>query len=122
MSAKVKNILVVGATGRQGRALIAALRPPSDPDASEPNWPYHLLALTRKTTSPAAKQLSLEPHVTVVQGDLNEIESIRNVFEAAKGKGGVWGVFVVLAFPGLGANADGEERQGKVRIVNSHWL
>lgn len=27
---------------------------------------------------------------------------------------GIWGVFAVLAFPGLGASADGEERQGKM--------
>jgi hypothetical protein len=38
---------------------------------------------------------------------------MRKVYEDAKGSGGIWGVFCVLAFPGLGANADGEERQGK---------
>lgn len=30
-------------------------------------------------------------------------------------EGGFWGVFVVLQFPGLGVDASGEERQGKVR-------
>lgn len=103
--------MVTGATGQQGKALIQALRPN---DNSTPT--FHVLALTRKATSPSAKDLGLEKHVTVVEGDLDSPESIRKIFEAAKDNGGVWGVFCVLAYPGLGANADGEERQGKVRV------
>ena len=109
-----KTILVLGATGKQGRSLIDALRPsdttPSDGDK------FNLLALTRNATAPAARRLASEPHVKVVQGDLDSADSIRKVFDAAGGKGSIWGVFSVLAFPGLGANADGEERQGIVRI------
>ncbi|KAG5643310.1 hypothetical protein DXG03_001194 [Asterophora parasitica] len=114
MSAKV--ILVTGATGKQGKALIAALRSASADgtvvEGAEPN-PFHVLALTRSLDSVTAKQLSHEKHVEVVQGDLDNAQSLRKVFEDAKAKGGVWGVFCVLAFPGLGANADGEEKQGK---------
>lgn len=104
----VRQILVTGATGRQGKALISALRTKEDN-------PFHILALTRNASSPAAEALRLERHVTVIEGNLDSTESIRNVFEDAKAEGGVWGVFVVLAFPGLGARADGEEWQGKVR-------
>jgi hypothetical protein len=60
-------------------------------------------------------------HVTVVQGDLDSPESIRRIFEDQKDKGGIWGVFSVLAFPGLGANADGEERQGKVTMFAGNF-
>ncbi|KAF9455498.1 NAD(P)-binding protein [Collybia nuda] len=105
-----KQILVTGATGRQGSALISALRPQGD---TTDDGSFHVLAMTRKATSPAAKKLSLEKHVTVVEGNLDNPDSVKEVFEEAKEKGGIWGVFCVLAFPGLGANADGEEKQGK---------
>lgn len=100
--------MITGATGQQGRALIATLRP--EPDA-EPT--FHVLALTRSATRPAAKKLALEKHVTIVEGDMMSVESTRKVFEDAKESGGIWGVFCVIAFPGLGAKADGEEQQGK---------
>ena len=119
-----KCVLVTGATGRQGRSLIASLlsTPPLESGANTaPGEPtFHILALTRKSTSPAAKQLSLEKNVTVVEGNLDSADSIRKIFEGAKTHGGVWGVFCVLAFPGLGANADGEENQGKVRVSVLH--
>ncbi|CAK5266301.1 unnamed protein product [Mycena citricolor] len=102
-----KLVLVTGATGKQGQALIRALS--SDPE-------FHVWALTRAPTSPTVTQLkTASPHVTVVHGNLDTANSIRKIFDDAKASefGGVWGVFVVLAFPGLGANADGEERQGK---------
>ncbi|CAL1699637.1 unnamed protein product [Somion occarium] len=97
-----RKILVTGATGKQGRALISSLR---DSD-------FRILALTRNPSSPSALPLKSHPHVELVQGDLDKPETIRKIFEDAGGKGSIWGVFVVLAFPGLGANADGEEKQG----------
>ncbi|KAG5352465.1 hypothetical protein C0989_002175 [Termitomyces sp. Mn162] len=111
---ETKILLVTGATGKQGKALISAIQT----DTTKPS-PFHILALTRNPRSPAAKQLSAletkngNENVEVVEGDLDNADSVRRVFEDAKKKGGVWGVFCVLAFPGLGANADGEERQGK---------
>lgn len=104
-----KTILVLGATGKQGASLVAALRPAdADADAQE----FQLLALTRSPTSPAARRLASQPHVKVVEANLDAPASLRKVFDDAGGRGSIWGVFVVLAFPGLGANADGEERQG----------
>jgi len=100
-----RKVLVTGATGKQGRSFIEALRDSED---------FQLLALTRDTASPAAKALaSSEPHVTVVQGSLDSEESIRKVFvDHGGGEEGIWGVFMVLAFPGLGASGEGVEKQG----------
>ncbi|KAH8429356.1 uncharacterized protein LDX57_007022 [Aspergillus melleus] len=108
-----KNILVTGATGQQGASLIAALRPSEDANATSE---YHVLALTRSKSTSSADRLSQEKHVTVVEGDLNNRTSAIRVFEDAKNRegGSIWGVFMVLAFPGLGKNADGEEAQGKL--------
>ncbi|KAF7345742.1 NmrA-like family domain-containing protein 1 [Mycena venus] len=109
-----KVILVTGATGKQGRALIHALKLGDTESNVEPE--FHVLALTRTVSSPAANEVAAHntQHVTVVQGTLDSADDIRKIFEDAKReRGGVWGVFCVLAFPGLGANADGEEKQGK---------
>ncbi|KAJ7671048.1 hypothetical protein B0H17DRAFT_1335528 [Mycena rosella] len=110
-----KLILVTGATGKQGRALIQALRL-GDIEATSTEPEFHVWALTRTVSSPGANQIAAHNvrHVTVVPGNLDSPETVRKLFEDAKrGRGGIWGVFCVLAFPGLGANADGEEKQGK---------
>lgn len=113
--AATKIILVTGATGRQGKAFIYALRSLCEPESgdSSTNPTFHVLALTRRAGSPVAKELATEKHVTITQADLDSPGSVRKVFDE-RGKGGIWGVFCVLAFPGLGKNADGEETQGKV--------
>ncbi|KIJ22130.1 hypothetical protein PAXINDRAFT_165397 [Paxillus involutus ATCC 200175] len=113
-----KTILVTGATGKQGRALIDTLgrssSAGSEDQTQSPDHAFRVLALTRQTSSPGAQRLAREEHVEVLEGDLDSPESIRKIFEDRKDKGGIWGVYCVLAFPGLGANADGEERQGKM--------
>ncbi|KAJ7633621.1 NAD(P)-binding protein [Mycena polygramma] len=111
-----KNILVTGATGHQGRALIRALHESHAQPAAETQLDgFHVLALTRSPTSPAAQALvaAYPGFVTLVQGDLESAEAVRKIFEQFKESGGIWGVFCVLAYPGLGANADSEEKQGK---------
>ncbi|KAF9225404.1 NAD(P)-binding protein [Gyrodon lividus] len=113
-----KTILVTGATGKQGRALIERLgrssSAGSDDQTQSPEPLFRVLALTRQTSSPSAQRLAKEEHVEVLEGDLDSQESIRKIFEDRKDNGGIWGVYCVLAYPGLGANADGEERQGKM--------
>jgi hypothetical protein len=54
-----------------------------------------------------------------VSADLNEIQQLRTVFENAMSSstGRIWGVFVALAFPGMGVSAEGEEKQAKVSWV-----
>jgi uncharacterized protein YbjT (DUF2867 family) len=121
-----RTILVAGATGKQGSALIRALLAlnsrASARDDDSPETPFHIYALTRKADTARAQQWAGEAAVTVVEGDLDRPASISQIFQDAKAGGdggGIWGVFAVLAFPGLGAAADGEERQGKVRIEES---
>ncbi len=93
----VKRILVTGATGKQGGALIEALL------SSQPTPPFSIVALTRSLSSARAKSLSSKPNVTLVQGDLNDCKAI---FQKT---GPVWGVFSVQANL-LGKD---EETQGK---------
>jgi NAD(P)-dependent dehydrogenase (short-subunit alcohol dehydrogenase family) len=109
----MRNIFVAGATGKQGQALIRALLHPTEPS---PEQDWHIIALTRKASSPAAKGLAeANPsNLTVVEGDLENRDSIVKIFEDVKKEDGIWGVFCVLAFPGMGVEASGEERQGKV--------
>ncbi|KAF2443867.1 NAD(P)-binding protein [Karstenula rhodostoma CBS 690.94] len=66
------EILVVGATGKQGHATIAALEalPPQTP-------PIRIFALTRSLTSPKAQALQEEfPSIELVRGDLAEPQPI----------------------------------------------
>lgn len=110
-----RRILVVGATGKQGRAVIEHLSS-SKSTASTPS--FEILALTRKPDSPSAQSLkSLSSSINLVQGDLDDVNSVRKVFGDRGGKESIWGVFCALQFPGLGANADAEEQQGMVRHI-----
>lgn len=114
-----RNILVVGATGLQGRAFIeASLLDAASEDSKAGQM--RILAMTRSAGSAAARTLastyaSQSERMTLVEADLDKPDSVRKVFQDAQGHGGLWGVFLVLAFPGLGADATGEEKQGKVR-------
>jgi len=93
------------------------LHPPPSLAPPELGTQYHIYALTRHISSQAVRNLATEgENVTLVEGDLNSPASIRKIFENAKESenGGIWGVYVVLQYPGLGANADGEEAQGKM--------
>ncbi|KAF5987978.1 hypothetical protein FBULB1_1728 [Fusarium bulbicola] len=70
-----RNILVVGATGQQGKATIDALY------KTLGSWPgcedISILALTRSITSPKAQALQKEyPSITLVQGDTQTPQSI----------------------------------------------
>ncbi|KAL6864018.1 NAD(P)-binding protein [Trichoderma novae-zelandiae] len=115
-----RNIVVTGATGRQGRAFIHALFNPSTANgADDPE--YHVWAVTRNPTSPATSSL-LEAeqrhakNITAIQGDLNNAARIKDIFSQVAAEGGVFGAFIVLAYPGLGNEGDEEERQGKMLV------
>ena len=122
------KILVVGATGKQGTAFIRALsQGPGEP----PIFPVRILALTRNPASPKALALQKDrPWVELIRGNLDSRDSIRQVFVRAGGKGAVWGVYMVLAYAGLGESTEGEAVQGIVRITrvcavrggDAHWL
>ncbi|KDQ59066.1 hypothetical protein JAAARDRAFT_192618 [Jaapia argillacea MUCL 33604] len=76
-------ILVIGATGAQGLAVISALLAPSEDGAPSP---YAVRALTRNTESGRAKELKAKG-VEVVQGSFYDFPT---VFDALKGVYGAW--------------------------------
>lgn len=137
-----RNILVTSATGKQASGLIKTFlawpspSPRAQSATSTPITPcfppqldnrlvtdeheYHIYALTRRASSVSAKSLGVSKaardRLHIVQGDLNDRRSIERVFETIKNEdGGIFGVFAVLPFPGLGVEAHQEERMGKVR-------
>jgi uncharacterized protein YbjT (DUF2867 family) len=89
-----KTVLVTGATGRQGGAVIRNLRPGG----------WKLRALTRNPAGSAARELQNQG-VEVVQGDLEDPASLERAVR------GVYGVYSVQDFWSVGARR--EVQQGK---------
>ncbi|RFU27102.1 hypothetical protein B7463_g9230, partial [Scytalidium lignicola] len=105
----MKSILITGATGRQGSAVIDALI--SAQAENNSLEPMHILAVTRNRNSGAAKALASKPNVSIIEGDLSDADAI---FDQATGDGSsIWGVFAVLI------NSDEEEKQGKALVTAS---
>jgi uncharacterized protein YbjT (DUF2867 family) len=96
--ASLRSILVTGATGKQGGAVIKSLT--DSPPASL----FKLFALTRNAESSSAKALAAKSNVTIIPGDLNSPEAI------FKQTGRVYGVYSVQ-LPGKE-----EEVQGKALV------
>ena len=89
-----KTILITGATGKQGGAVLQHLQ----------GGAFKLRALTRKPESDAAQALAAEG-IEVLQGDLDDVESLKAALK------GVWGVFAVQNT--WEAGVEREEEQGK---------
>jgi uncharacterized protein YbjT (DUF2867 family) len=89
-----KTVLVTGATGRQGGAVVRHMLAKG----------WKLRALSRKTSSHAAQALARQG-VEVVQGDLEDPSSV------ASATAGVYGVYSVQDFWAVGARR--EVQQGK---------
>ena len=94
MSNADKIVLVTGATGRQGGAVIRHMLPKG----------WRLRALTRNPAAQAAKELARQG-VEVVQGDLEDPPSLERVCR------GVYGIYSVQDFWAVGAKR--EVQQGK---------
>ena len=62
--AQLRRLVVTGATGKQGGALINALLAQSTPQ-------FEIYALTRDKNSAKAQSLSRQPNVRVIQGDFD---------------------------------------------------
>ena len=108
---ETRNILVTGATGKQGSALVHAL-------LATDEGLYNVLALTRDaSSSPARLLLERErdhaDRIKLVEGNLEDETSMRQIFAQAALQRGIWGVFAVIAYPGLGKDSKPEEKQGK---------
>ncbi|KAG9253973.1 uncharacterized protein F5Z01DRAFT_723883 [Emericellopsis atlantica] len=93
-----KNLLITGATGKQGGAVVASIL------ACEQASSFNIIGVTRDSTSNGAKKLASLPGVSVVEGSFSDIPAI-----FAK-VGPVWGVFSVQV------NSDDEERSGKAMV------
>jgi uncharacterized protein YbjT (DUF2867 family) len=98
MSVSQKTILVTGATGKQGGAVITNIL------ASSHASSFKIIAVTRDAATPRSRRLASLPGVSVVEGDLSDIPRI-----FAK-TGPVWGVY------GVQVNSDEEERHGKALV------
>lgn len=78
-----RSILVTGATGKQGGAVVDALL------ASPRHSDFTIYALTRSVDSMSAKSLAVKSeNIKLVHGDLNHVDLI---FEAAPEP--YWGIF-----------------------------
>jgi NAD(P)-dependent dehydrogenase (short-subunit alcohol dehydrogenase family) len=119
----IRTVFIIGATGKQGRAAIHSLLRPSRTGAEGDDAvaDYHVLALTRDASSPAAKALfeaekEYADKITVVQQNLDDAAAVRKIFaEATQNNAPLWGIFVVLAYPGLGSKTTPEGAHGRVR-------
>lgn len=94
MSNADRTVLVTGATGRQGGAVIRHMLPEG----------WRLRALTRNPDSHAAKELARQG-VEIVQGDLEDAASLDRACR------GVYGIYSVQDFWSVGARR--EVQQGK---------
>jgi uncharacterized protein YbjT (DUF2867 family) len=94
MPSPTKTVVITGATGQQGGALIRALA----------GQGFALRAVTRKPQSDAAQALAKQG-VEIVVGDLDDAESLKPALQ------GAWGAFGVQNT--WEAGVEREEEQGK---------
>lgn len=72
-----QDILIVGATGQQGRAVIKALSVSALITRDNPNPPFRILALTRSASSPKSVELlATYPHIVAVEGDMSNAKAL----------------------------------------------
>jgi uncharacterized protein YbjT (DUF2867 family) len=107
-----RSLLITGATGKQGGAVIDALL--ASPKPNE----FTILAVTRDPTSAGAQRLAAKsPHIKLVKGDLDAVPAL---FEEAQkmSAGKIWGVFSVQAVMSKGGDlADQPEvKQGEALV------
>ena len=100
----VKSLLITGATGNQGGAIVKALLESSDASAA-----FTILALSRNIHSASAAALAAKfPAVKLVEGSLDEPHAIFSRVATP-----IWGVFSVQNSMIRGSSNEIEERQGK---------
>ncbi|KAK4691940.1 hypothetical protein P7C71_g5170, partial [Lecanoromycetidae sp. Uapishka_2] len=106
--ASPKSILVLGATGKQGKKVIETLLSSEHKDA------FTILALTRNPESPSAKALTAKSStIKIIKGNLNDVPAILKAALEATGDTPIWGVFSVQQAIQDGATQETETKQGK---------
>ncbi|KAI1827435.1 hypothetical protein F4861DRAFT_535998 [Xylaria intraflava] len=107
-----KVILVTGATGKQGGAVINAL-------LNLKNEDFAIVAVTRDALKPGARKLkAAHPQIKLAQGDLDDVPALFREAQKVAEKP-IWGVYSVQVSMGKGVTAEGEIRQGKALIDES---
>ena len=102
-----KHLLITGATGKQGGAVIAALL------ASRSAADFVIYAVTRDPSSASATTLASKSNVKLVKGNLDAPEAL---FKSAGVP--IWGVFSVQIPIGGGQSTETEQRQG-IELVDA---
>ncbi|KAK9774339.1 hypothetical protein SCAR479_08944 [Seiridium cardinale] len=107
-----KVVLITGATGKQGGAVIDALL---KLNASK----FTILAVTRNATGGGAKKLAQKsPSIKIVQGDLDDCPALFDEAQRVE-SAPIWGVYSVQISMGKGVTMDSEVAQGKALIDES---
>lgn len=101
-----KPLLVLGATGKQGKKLVDTLLASSES--------FTILALTRNPDSPSAKALAAKSDtIKLVKGNLDDVPAVfKAALETTNGSP-IWGVFSVQQAVQDGATQERETKQGK---------
>ncbi|KAI1060913.1 hypothetical protein LB507_010153 [Fusarium sp. FIESC RH6] len=108
-----RALLITGATGKQGSAVINALLAKDSSD-------FVLLAATRNKESPSAKKLAAKSsNIKLIEGDLDSIPALFQAAKQAAGSVPIWGVYSVQLSMGKGVTLEGEVRQGKGLVDES---
>lgn len=113
-----KAILITGATGKQGGAVLKHLA--THPTSSE----YTLLAVTRDAKSASAQRITQQyPTVKIVQGNLDDVPALFVAAQAVLEENGldeqIWGVYSVQVSMGKNVTHDSEVLQGNNLIDES---
>lgn len=102
-----RAILITGATGKQGGAVVDALLSHGSSDL--------LLAVTRNANSTSARRLAAKSSsIKIVEGDLDATSALFASAKAAAGAAPLWGVFSVQAMSDR--KSDKETQQGKALV------
>ncbi len=96
-----RKILVTGATGKQGGAVVTALLEARKQSTGAAD--FEILALTRSPSSPKAQSLSEQPGVTVVKGDLLDEASLVSALQ------GVDAALLITDYIGIGVEKEVEQ-------------
>ncbi|KAK3987952.1 putative negative transcriptional regulator [Cladorrhinum sp. PSN332] len=107
-----KSLLITGATGKQGGAVIDALLN-ADPISSN----LTILAVTRNASSASSKHLaSRSQSIRLVEGNLDDVPALFEAAKLANNEQPIWGVFSVQVSLGPGVTVEGEVKQGTALI------
>lgn len=108
-----RALLITGATGQQGGAVIDAL-------LAKRNSDFTILAVTRNPESASAKRLAAKsPSIKVVEGDLHAVPALFSSAKTAAGTMPIWGVYSVQVSMGKDASLESEVQQGTALVDES---